>query len=255
MIQSNYTGAYEVQFIYFKPPQGKRSSFRRSLGMMNWNTPRRIIFGLCLACLLLCFMSPVSAQALPAFQFFYGNVTIGGEPAPVGTLIEARGEHIVTPPPDPATGLTGNPVWTTEVGKYGGGDNPLVVQGTEDLMDGETIEFYINNVKADQNAEFHSGQTTQLDLMVESAPPVTPTPTPTVTPAVTPTATPTGTPSVTPTPTASPTHNVTPTPTTTPTPTPTPGGGGLSGGAVAGIVVGSLIAGALVMWLIMRRGG
>ena len=173
---------------------------------MTWNTPRRIIFGLCLSFLLLSFASPVSAQSLPVLPHaFYGNVTIGGEPAPVGTLIEARGEHIVTPPPDPVTGLTGNPVWTTEVGKYGGGDNPLVVQGTEELMNGDTIEFYINNVKADQTAEFDSGQITQLDLMVESAPPVTPTPTPTVTPTETPAATPTATPSSTPTPTPTPT--------------------------------------------------
>jgi hypothetical protein len=167
---------------------------------MTRNTPRRIILGLCLAFLLLCFTSPVSAQPIPLLPHaFYGNVTIGGEQAPVGTLIEARGEHIVSPPPDPVTGLTGNPVWTTEVGKYGGGDNPLAVQGTEELMDGETVEFYINNVKADQNAEFHSGETTQLDLSVDWAPPVTPTPT--VTPTVTPAATPTVTPTPTPTPT------------------------------------------------------
>jgi hypothetical protein len=140
----------------------------------------------------------VSAQ--PLFpNAFYGEVTIGGVPAPVGTLIEARGEHIVTPPPDPVTGLTGNPVWTTEVGKYGGGDNPLVVQGTEDLINGETIEFYINNVKAGQTAEFQSGEVTQLELTVASAPPVTPTPSPT--PNVTPTVIPGGTPTPTPTPT------------------------------------------------------
>lgn len=159
--------------------------------------PYRIILGLCLSFLLISFASPVSAQPLLPHAF-YGNVTIGGGPAPVGTLIEARGDNIIIGLVDDFTGLTNNPIWTTEVGKYGGGDIPLVVQVTEELMGDETIEFYINNVKADQTAEFNSGEVTQLDLSVDWAPPVTPTPTPTGTPAVTPTATQTPTPTPTP---------------------------------------------------------
>jgi len=166
------------------------------------------------------------------YQVFYGDVTIGGEPAPVGTLIEARGEHIITGLVDPETELPFNPVWTIEVGKYGGFYNPLYVQGTEELMNGDTIEFYINDVKADQTAEFQGGQVTQLDLTVAYAPPITPTPspTPTVTPTVTPTATPTGTPTATPTgtptatPTGTPTGSPTPMPSPTISPTPLPDG-------------------------------
>ncbi|HUU63117.1 MAG TPA: hypothetical protein VMX96_04260 [Dehalococcoidia bacterium] len=350
---------------------------------MTWNIPHRIILGLCLSFLLLCFASPVSAQSIPLLPHaFYGNVTIGGEPAPVGTLVSAKVHDIDS-----------GSVTTWDLGSYGWGVGlppeeakaNLLVQG-EDISDGDTIDFYINYERADQDFTFESGEVTQLDLSVDWAPPVTPTPMPTGTPAVTPTATPAGTPSSTPTPTPivgtsvaieccsdvpesgscdvditiatddpegigsatitltvntavvsvgnvadgdlgfvayntvgdtttmtaatgaspGPTGTITfgtvtlnavgssgdcsdlditvialndgtagdpqpiipdevtdctfcigtsATPTATTTPTPTPDGGGLSGGAIAGIVVGSLIAGALVMLLIMRRGG
>ena len=197
---------------------------------MTWNTPRKIMLGLCLAFLLLGFTPSVSAQPLLPHAF-YGDITIGGEPAPVGTLVSVKVHDIDS-----------GSVTTWELGSYGWGTGlppeeakaNLLIQG-EHVSNGDTIEFYINYERADQDFTFESGEVTQLDLSVEWAPPVTPTPT------VTPTVTPTDTPTVTPTPTT--------------TPTPTPGGDGLSGGAVAGIVIGSLIAGALVMWLIMRRGG
>ena len=214
--------------------------------MISSNVKCKIMLSLCLVCLLLFLVSPVYAQPLLPHAF-YGDVTIGGQPAPLGTVVSAKVDDVES-----------GSVTTWEVGKYGWGTGlppeeskaNLLVQG-EHISNGDTIDFFINNVKADQTTEFHSGYVTQLFLTVDSAPPITPTPspTPTTTPTVTPTVTPTGTPTATPTGTPT----ATPTPTAPPTPTPTPGGGGFSGGELAGIVVGSLIAGALVMWLVQRR--
>jgi len=172
-------------------PTRRRYSLRRSLGTMTWNTLHRIILGLGLACLLLCFALPVSAQP-PIPHAFYGNVTIGGEQAPVGTFISAE-----------VSGVVSGNVTTWELGSYGWGMGlpteeakaNLLVQG-EHVSNGYNIEFYINNERADQDFTFESGEITQLDLSVDWAPPVTPTPT--VTPDATPTATPTPTPTPTP---------------------------------------------------------
>ena len=171
----------------------------------------------------LCFLLPyVAVYAQPPLPHaFYGTVEINGEPAPVGTVVEARGEGVLT-------GIEGNPITVTEAGKYGGPgglDPKLVVQG--DVENGTPIEFYVNGVRAEcydpaagewvDTYPFESGAVTELNLRVGVAP--TPTPTPTTTPTATPTSTPTMTPTPTPvTPTPTP---VTPTPTpVTPTPTP-----------------------------------
>jgi hypothetical protein len=206
-----------------------------------WRGLSPMRFGIAFIALLL-FLSfltaPVSAQPIPFPHQFYGDVAIGGQPAPVGTVVSTK-----------VNGVESGNVTTWELGAYGWGrpgapeydyQANLLVQG-EHISSGDTIEFYINNFKADQTAAFDSGEITEMDLTVAYAPPITPTPSPT------PTATPTVTPTVTPTPI------VTPTP--TPTATPTPDGDGLSGGAVAGIAVGALIAGAFIAWLILRRRG
>jgi hypothetical protein len=87
--------------------------------------------------------APVYAQ-VPVFpQAFYGTVEINGQPAPVGATIEARGTNV-------RIGIPGNPITTTEVGKYSGpsgNDIKLAVQGK--LTDGSPIEFYVNGVKAE----------------------------------------------------------------------------------------------------------
>ena len=195
----------------------------------------RTVLSLCMVCLLLYCASTASAQPMLPHAF-YGTVTIGGQPAPLDTLVTAK-----------VNGIESGNVTTWQVGEYGWGlgipneeyQGNLLVQG-EHISGGDTIEFYINNFKADQTATFDSGEFTELDLTVDYAPPITPTITPTPSPTVTPTP--------------SPTPTVTPTPTPTPTPTTPPdGGGGLSGGAVAGIAVGALIVGAVIVWLIMRR--
>jgi hypothetical protein len=148
--------------------------------------------------------TPIYAQVPVIPQAFYGTVVINGEPAPVGTTIEARGTNV-------KTGLQGNPLTTIEVGKYGGrsiSDLKLAVQGN--LTGGTAIEFYINGVKADcavpggpwqSSFPFQSEAVTELNLSVgqsatptatqQSMPTLTATPTSTPPPPSTPTATPT----------------------------------------------------------------
>ena len=118
-----------------------------------------------LALLLMLGAAPVYANGIPPLpQAFYGDVTINGDPAPAGTTIEARGEGVLT-------GIEGNPITTTESGKYGkaGALEPkLIVQG--DILDGATITFYVDGVSTGQTAEWHSGETTEQDLTVTIPP-------------------------------------------------------------------------------------
>jgi hypothetical protein len=100
---------------------------------------------------------PVGAQGLPWPHVFYGTVEINGNPAPIGTMIEARGEGVVTG--------EGNPITVTEAGMYGGpdpSDPKLLVQG--DIEEGTILTFYVNGEAADQIAEWHSGAITEFDL-------------------------------------------------------------------------------------------
>jgi len=93
-------------------------------------------------------------------------VKIDGSDAPIGSIVEAKGEGVIV-------GIAGNPIVTTEAGIYGGAgplEPKLVVQGY--IADGAIIEFYVNGTKADQTAEWHSGAVTGLDLTVTiSGPP------------------------------------------------------------------------------------
>ena len=107
----------------------------------------------------------------------------------------------------------------------------LVVDPGDIGVVGQTVEFYLNDVKSRNTGTYQSGATVKdFDLVFVGLPtptptltatPVPPTPTPTRTPV--PTATRTPTPSPTPTPTASPTVSMEPTrvPFATLTPTPT----------------------------------
>ena len=132
----------------------------------------------------------VHAQQLPTLPHaFYGTVEINGTPAPAGTKVEARGTGVLI-------GIGGNPLVTTQVGRYGGAggfDPKLVVQGS--VKEGTVIEFYVNGVRA-QCAEpggqwldgypFKSGGITELNL--RARPSVMPTDQ--ATPAATPTVAP-----------------------------------------------------------------
>lgn len=103
---------------------------------------------------------PVSAL-LQLPHSFYGDITIDGEPAPIGTKVEARGQGI-------RVGISGNPIMTSEVGKYGS-ESPLgvklIVQG-EEIEGNPVISFYINGHLADQTYTWQTGEITRLDLSV-----------------------------------------------------------------------------------------
>jgi hypothetical protein len=65
------------------------------------------------------------------------------------------------------TGVEDNPTVTTASGIYGTAnpfEHRLIVQG--DIEEGATITFYVNGVSTGQTAEWHSGDTTELDLAV-----------------------------------------------------------------------------------------
>jgi len=90
---------------------------------------------------------------------FFGNVTISGSPAPVGTVITAMIE-------DTECGS----LMTTDAGRYGDPDwrlgNRLLVTGTAE-QNGETIEFFVDEMVAKETAMFKPGGVTCLDLSFE----------------------------------------------------------------------------------------
>jgi len=122
---------------------------------------KKLIIFIVLALLLSLGATPVFANGIPALPHaFYGSVTINGNPAPVGTEVEAKGTGVLT-------GIADNPTITTVSGIYGTA-NPfqhrLIVQGNID--EGATLTFYVNGVSTGQTAEWHSGETTELPLSV-----------------------------------------------------------------------------------------
>jgi len=127
-----------------------------------------------LAVVLTLFTIPAYADGVsppvPVPHAFYGTVEVNGDPAPVGTEVEARGEGVLT-------GVDGNPVVIIVDGKYGSLDDPfepkLIVQG--DIADGTILTFYVNGVSTGQTAEWHSGEVTEVNLTVtiEGPPPGT----------------------------------------------------------------------------------
>jgi len=132
---------------------------------------RRTTLWLATLCLLMVLLAvSVRAQVPTLPHAFYGVVKVDGEPAPIGTEVEARGTGVLT-------GIDGNPLEVTEVGKYGGPsgfDPKLVVQGT--IEAGTPIEFYVDGVRV-RCAEsggpwrdsylFGSGEVTELFLSTE----------------------------------------------------------------------------------------
>ncbi|MCL0092977.1 Ig-like domain-containing protein [Dehalococcoidia bacterium] len=122
---------------------------------------KRLVCSLAGLFLLVNFLAtPVVASVPPLPHTFWGYLTINGEPAPVGTTVEARVQGGLV-------GIPGNPLTTTQVGKYGGPgpfDPKLIVQG--DIEPGAIIEFYVNGFRADQTYEFTPGGITRLDLSV-----------------------------------------------------------------------------------------
>ncbi len=103
----------------------------------------------------------INADNTPSLPHsFFGTLTINGSPAPAETIVEARGSNVLT-------GIAGNPLHTTEKGRYGRSDrlgSKLVVQGN--ITQGTALAFYINGTAADQTAAWQSGGLSELNLSV-----------------------------------------------------------------------------------------
>lgn len=123
------------------------------------------ILGLGVVVLITLSLSVAGAQAqeggppvLPCA--FYGNATIEGNPAPVGTEIIAKIDDKIS----------GN-ITVPEAGKYGGPggfDPKLVVVGTAE-DENKILSFYVDGTKAEENATWNSGEVKHLDLSVKKA--------------------------------------------------------------------------------------
>jgi len=96
---------------------------------------------------------PLYAQTYPdPGHGFYGAVRVNGRDAAVGTVVSAQ-----------VAGVQHGRWTVTDPGQYA-----LVVQG--DIAEGATIDFYVDDQKADQTHSFHDGLTTPLDLTAPAAP-------------------------------------------------------------------------------------
>lgn len=105
----------------------------------------------------------------PPPQALYGDATIRSQPAPIGTVVEARGENV-------KIGTSTNPIATTVAGRYGGptmGERKLGIQGW--LTNGQPIYFYLNGERAQasyngatwlESIPFVSGVVTRVHLRV-----------------------------------------------------------------------------------------
>jgi hypothetical protein len=114
-----------------------------------------ILLGLC--------ATPAYAQ-LDLPHAFYGSLEINGNPAPKDTKVEAKGTGVEA--------TEGNPIYTGESGYYGSEDplgSKLTVQGS--IAEGATIEFYVDDVKANETAIWHTGYITELPLTVTTTAP------------------------------------------------------------------------------------
>jgi len=122
---------------------------------------RRLSIILVVLLLILVLPASVSAQeGVPQLPGrYWGAVTVykqeaGEVGAPIGTIITAL-----------VDGEEQGSIATTEPGKYGSLYSKLTVQG--DISGGSLVEFYINDVKADQTVNFQNDHPEQIDLTVE----------------------------------------------------------------------------------------
>ncbi|MGQ9459723.1 MAG: PKD domain-containing protein [Candidatus Bathyarchaeaceae archaeon] len=105
---------------------------------------------------------PVIYQVLAIPQMphqFYGSVTIAGEPAPDGTLVEAKINNVMYANTTTLDGKYGySPVF------YVPADDPETPT-KEGGANGETVDFYVNGVYA-ASYTFQIGSVTRLDLAI-----------------------------------------------------------------------------------------
>ena len=110
--------------------------------------------------------SPANMSTPPPFPVaFYGNVTINGQPAPVGTEVKAAGQGVTVNIPG-----CGNPLITIVAGQYGTLDPlgaKLLVQGN--IPENTVISFYVNGILTDKTFNYSSsgaGAIQKLDLSI-----------------------------------------------------------------------------------------
>ena len=89
-------------------------------------------YALLASVLLFCSLSAQAGGPPPWPQGFYGAIQKRGQPAPIGTVIEGRGDNV-------KIGIPANPITTTVVGQYGQ-PTLLAIQGW--IEDGTPIFFY-----------------------------------------------------------------------------------------------------------------
>lgn len=111
-----------------------------------------LVFSLFFSLFSLAVFAQENSPQLP--ELFYGNAQANSVPVPAGSVITARvnGEDVGS-------------ITTTEAGKYGGQsstENKLLVQGN--FVNGQVIEFFLFDLKADQTVSFQSGIVLQKNL-------------------------------------------------------------------------------------------
>jgi len=111
---------------------------------------------------------PAVALAVPAMPHqFYGIVSFTNGPAPDGLLVEAKVINGVS--------IVSTESTVTKNGKYG--YDPLFkVEDNNSTLSGETIEFYVDGIKANETAVFVNGNSSQVNLTIPVSLPTTPTP-------------------------------------------------------------------------------
>jgi hypothetical protein len=201
---------------------------------------KTVLFSLILACL-----SPLLA-AVPALAFpplpssFYGTVEVNGDNVPDGTIVRALIDDQVY-----AEGRTqtyqGDSVYSLDVP----GDDTATA-ARDGGHEGDTIQFEVGEVLADQTGTWHSGANVELNLAASATGPL---------------ATPPPTPSPVPTRTPIPLAQPSATHTTFAQPSPTPvlpvdsgeHGSSNTGPAVAAVVVVIVVAAGGTAWAVHRR--
>ena len=111
------------------------------------------------------------AQGLSFPHQFFGSVNFTNGAAPNGLAVEAR--------------INGSVVGSsvTAGGNYGYNPNLLFALDNNGVNAGETVEFYVDGIKANETAIFASGNSSQKNLTIPAPTSTTPTPTPTPTPS------------------------------------------------------------------------
>ena len=101
---------------------------------------------------------PAVALAMPAMPHqFYGTVVFSNGSAPDGLLVEAKVINGVS--------IVSTESTVTKNGKYG--YDPLFkVEDNNSTLSGETIEFYVDGIKANETAIFNNGASTPLNLTI-----------------------------------------------------------------------------------------